>query len=72
MNEEHAKRNQVDQLLGRFKQTGIVNPAEQVWTPAPTAGDHARALTQEIVDERNDELPQADETSRSLWNTKPA
>jgi hypothetical protein len=71
VNEEHDIRNQAKRLRGRFKQTGLVDPREQAWRPTPTAGDYVRALTQEIVDERDEEMPVADERSRSLWNSKP-
>ena len=68
MNEEAARRNQVDQLVKRFKATGIVDPAEQVWQPTPTAGDRAREVSADILSGAQEEAAAADKTAEQFWN----
>lgn len=68
MNEPADIRRQADKLLSRFKQTGMVNPADMVWEPKPTAGDHARSLGQEIQSEREQDIEQSEEAARLYWD----
>jgi hypothetical protein len=62
-------RRQAEKLQARFKQTGIVDPTVSTWEPKPTAGDHARALGNEIQSEREQDIQAADEAARMYWDT---
>jgi hypothetical protein len=69
LNEEHDKRNQANALVARFKRTGLAPPIQE-WVPQPTAGDHARQITNEIIEERDAELPTVEEASKEFFNGK--
>ena len=64
------ERDQAEKLIRQFKKTGLVNPVP-VWEPTPTAGDHARALTNEIIEEAEAERPLLEDAAKAIWNHKP-
>lgn len=66
MREEHEQQAQAEKLRQRFKQTGIVPPVTE-WVPRPTAGDLARQVSQDIIGERDAQLPLEQERAKQLW-----
>lgn len=65
--EEQDVANQSAELQRRFKATGIVPPQTE-WVPKPTAGDVVRAVSADILTERDEELPTAGAEASRLWD----
>lgn len=64
---EKSFSDQSWELQRRFKATGVVPPQTE-WVPKPTAGDMSRALSSEIIGERDESLPSESVEADRLWN----
>jgi hypothetical protein len=64
---EKSFSDQSWELQQRFKATGVVPPQTE-WRPNPTAGDMSRALSAEIIGERDESLPSEAAEADRLWN----
>ncbi len=65
MDESLDGRNQADQLVKRFKRTGLVSPVTE-WQPTPTAGDLVREVSADLAPKET-EVEAATETTKALW-----